>query len=213
MGPAGWPNSPCRFVTSEVMVSGLDGPSDLDDLVGAAGRIGGDGLSLLQRFCERLQSLETKRPRRHAERRKPSVLLVEDDACNRELIEDIFRYDGIPADLVTASTAEESLISAEKLQPMLILMDLRLPGMDGIDATRRLKRNSATEHIPVWAVTCLSQREDIERGLDAGCDGYVLKPIRRSEFVFRLLSLWDDPIGHHEVGLDPDEPGADYWIA
>jgi two-component system, cell cycle response regulator DivK len=201
----GRPNSPSRFVASEVMVAALAGTEP---------QIGGDPSSFLRKVCQRMRPLPSKRQRRIAERRKPSVLLVEDDPCNRELIEDIFRYDGIPAELVTASTAEESLIAAKNLMPMLILMDLKLPGMDGIEATRRLKRNSATEHIPVWAVTCLSQREDIERGLDAGCDGYVLKPLRRSEFVFRLLSLWDEPIGHHEIGLEPDDlPGADYWIS
>jgi two-component system cell cycle response regulator DivK len=145
-------------------------------------------------------------------------LLVEDDLCNCELIEDIFRYDGIPANLVTASSAEESLATVKDLQPMLILMDLKLPGIDGIEATRRLKRDQATEHIPIWAVTCLNRREDIERGLDAGCDGYVTKPIRRSEFVFRLLSLWDGPV-RETVRDDGDGPefddflGSDYWTS
>jgi hypothetical protein len=79
------PESPGRFVTSEVMVAALqnvDAPT------------GGDRSSFIRNVCQRMRPLATKRPRRNAERRRPSVLLVEDDPCNRELIEDIFRYDG-----------------------------------------------------------------------------------------------------------------------
>ncbi len=167
----------------------------------------------LDKICRRMRPQDTPRRSRSERRRRPSVLLVEDDPCNRELIEDIFRYDGIPADLVTAASAEESLITVPTLKPMLILMDLQLPGMNGIQATRLLKKNPLTEHIPVWAVTCLSQREDIERGLEAGCDGYVTKPLRRSEFVFRLLSLWEDPIDREFRDTDFDiDPGSDNWI-
>ena len=82
------------------------------------------------------------------------------------------------------------------------------------EAIRILKQNPTTEHIPVWAVTCLNHRKDIERGLDAGCDGYVTKPIRRSEFVFRLLSLWDGPNRSSDDGFEADKPyGTDYWLS
>ena len=194
---------PCRIVVSEVMVTANRNWSLRTDA---------DEDSLLRRASQRMRRLQAANLRRNAAGPQKSVLLVEDDTCNRELIEDIFRFDGIPANLVTAASAEESLTTVKDLQPVLILMDLKLPGMDGIEATRILKRNAATEHIPIWAVTCLNHRKDIERGLDAGCDGYVTKPIRRSEFVFRLLSLWDGPAQSSTDELEPDAPwGPDYW--
>jgi two-component system, cell cycle response regulator DivK len=196
---------PCRIVTSEVLVTG-----DRDWKV----RTDADEDSILDRATRRIRRRQTANLHANAPNRPKSVLLVEDDPCNRELIEDIFRFDGIPANLVTASSAEESLATVQELQPVLILMDLKLPGMDGIEATRILKGCSATEHIPIWAVTCLNHRKDIERGLDAGCDGYVTKPIRRSEFVFRLLSLWDGPVQANNDNLDPDAPwGSEYWLS
>jgi two-component system, cell cycle response regulator DivK len=197
-------DSPWRIVASEVMAPANRNwslRSDADEEI------------FLRRTSRRMRRLQASNLRRNAAGPLKSVLLVEDDACNRELIEDIFRFDGIPANLVTAASAEESLTTVMELQPVLILMDLKLPGMDGIEATRILKRNAATEHIPIWAVTCLNHRKDIERGLDAGCDGYVTKPIRRSEFVFRLLSLWDGPAQPGTDDLnEPEAPwGPDYW--
>ena len=75
----------------------------------------------------------------------PTILLVEDNVNNMLLLEDIFLLDDIPARLVSVETGEEALNRAVELQPALILMDLRLPGIDGLETTQILKRNPLTE--------------------------------------------------------------------
>ena len=86
------------------------------------------------------------------------VLLVEDDLDNRTVIEDIFEFDKVGAELVVAESAEEALCIAVSIDPILILMDIRLPGMDGLDATRALKSDPRTKDVPVWAITSKSSR-------------------------------------------------------
>jgi CheY-like chemotaxis protein len=111
------------------------------------------------------------------------VLLVEDNACNRAVIEDMFEFDDIPAALVSVESGEEALQVAPELQPVLILMDVGLPGIDGLTATRELKANSATREIPVWALTAHAMQGDRDRVLSAGCSQYFTKPIRAREFA------------------------------
>ncbi len=107
----------------------------------------------------------------------PTVLLVEDNVNNVSLLEDAFTFDDIPARLVTVTSGEETQILAASLQPALILMDLRLPGMDGLEATELLKQNPLTQHIPVWAITAYAMPGDEERARAAGCDEYFSKPL------------------------------------
>ena len=78
---------------------------------------------------------------------------------------------------------------AVSLQPELILMDLRLPGIDGLEATEMLKRNPLTKDIPVWAVTAYAMPGDKERALAAGCDEYFTKPLPRRTLADRLKNF------------------------
>jgi two-component system cell cycle response regulator DivK len=107
----------------------------------------------------------------------PKILLVEDNANNASLLEDVFSYDDIPARLAYVTSGEEALRLAASLQPALIFMDLRLPGIDGLETTEILKRNPLTKNIPVWAITAYAMPSDEERARAAGCDEYFAKPL------------------------------------
>ena len=92
-----------------------------------------------------------------------TVLLVEDNDNNANILEDMFAFDDVPAKLVTVVTGEDALRAAAEIQPALILMDLRLPGLDGLETTQLLKGNPLTKNIPVWAITAYSMKGDKER--------------------------------------------------
>ena len=85
--------------------------------------------------------------------------------------------------VLSATDAEAGLILARAEQPELILMDIQLPGMDGLEATALLKRDETTQAIPVIALTALAMKGDEERIRAAGCDGYIAKPIRYQEVL------------------------------
>jgi two-component system, cell cycle response regulator DivK len=106
-----------------------------------------------------------------------TILLVEDNANNASLLEDVFSYDDIPAQLAYVASGEEALRLAVLLRPVLIFMDLRLPGIDGLETTEILKRNPLTKNIPVWAITAYAMQGDEERARAAGCDEYFTKPL------------------------------------
>ena len=105
-----------------------------------------------------------------------TILLVEDDLANRTLVEDMFEFDNLGAELQCATSAEEAMALAPDLQPILILMDVRLPGIDGLEAVRRMKNDPMTRHIPIWAVTAYAMTEDRKKALAAGCADYITKP-------------------------------------
>ena len=120
-----------------------------------------------------------------------TILLVEDDVNNVSLLEDIFLFDEISARLVTATTGEEVMDLAVSLQPVLILMDLRLPGVDGMETTEDLKRNPLTKHIPVWAITACAMPGDREVVREAGCCKYFTKPLSVRNFGRCLKSFME----------------------
>ena len=118
-----------------------------------------------------------------------TILLIEDNVDNLMLLEDIFLLDDISARLVSAETGEEGLNRAIELQPALILMDLRLPGIDGLETTQILKRNPLTKDIPVWAITAYAMNGDEERARAAGCCEYITKPVHTLELANRLRAF------------------------
>jgi len=105
----------------------------------------------------------------------PKVLLVEDNPMNIELATDLLEACGI--EVIAANSGEAAMKLAQEQKPNLILMDLSLPGMDGLQATAALKANPQTRFIPVVAVTAHAMKGDEQRALDAGCEGYITKPI------------------------------------
>ena len=133
-----------------------------------------------------------------------TILLVEDDMANRAVIADMFEFDDIGADLVGATTAEEAVTLARVHRPVLILMDIRLPGTDGLEATRRLKDDPRTADIPVWAITAYALTEDREKALAAGCDDYITKPFNSAALKDRLREFVSQhaPVAAGEVEGD-----------
>ena len=117
------------------------------------------------------------------------ILLVEDNERNLKLLRDVLDYAGY--DVRVARTAEDGISLAASEPPDLVLMDLQLPGIDGMEALRRLRENVRTADIPVVAVTAQAMKDDRERALDAGFNGYIEKPISVRTFpdqVRRFLS-------------------------
>ena len=109
------------------------------------------------------------------------ILLVEDHPLNRELVEAILVRAGY--EVLVAPDGETGLTTAHAERPNLILMDLELPGLDGLEVTRRLKADPTMQEIPVLAVTAYAMRGDEQRARAAGCDGYVTKPINRQKLL------------------------------
>jgi CheY-like chemotaxis protein len=116
----------------------------------------------------------------------PTIMLVEDNFNNISLIQDVFEFDDIPAKLEVTQSGEEALRSVIRLQPDLILMDLRLPGIDGLETTQILKNNPLTKDIPIWAVTAYAMPGDEEMARAAGCCEYITKPTNTQDFIDRL---------------------------
>ena len=114
------------------------------------------------------------------------ILIVEDNPANMKLA--IFLLQSAGHAVLSAVDAEAGLALAHDQVPNLILMDIQLPGMDGLQATGVLKRNAATRAIPVIALTALAMKGDEERIRAAGCDGYIAKPMRYQEFLATIAT-------------------------
>jgi two-component system cell cycle response regulator DivK len=109
------------------------------------------------------------------------VLIVEDNERNLKLVRDVLQVKGYST--IEAGTAEDGIKLAAERKPDLILMDIQLPGMNGIDALKVLRADPATAKIPVVAVTASVMQQDRKHITEAGFDGYVGKPINIKEFL------------------------------
>ena len=109
------------------------------------------------------------------------ILIIEDNAANMKL--GVLLLETAGHTVITATDAEAGLTLARAERPDLILMDIQLPGMDGLEATTQLKQDEATRAIPVIALTALAMKGDEERIRAAGCDGYIAKPMRYQDFL------------------------------
>jgi two-component system, cell cycle response regulator DivK len=118
-----------------------------------------------------------------------TVLMVEDNPANMTLA--VFLLQRAGHTVLSATSAEAGLTLARAEHPNLILMDIQLPGMDGLEATMLLKRDEATHAIPVVALTALAMKGDEERIRAAGCDGYIAKPMRYQEFLATVAAQLD----------------------
>lgn len=102
------------------------------------------------------------------------ILIVDDNAANLKLARMLFEGEGYAVQ--TAVNAEDALTLLATCAPKLILMDIQLPGMDGLQLTRRLKADPATKNIVILALTAYAMKGDEEKARAAGCDGYIAKP-------------------------------------
>ena len=110
------------------------------------------------------------------------VLVVEDNEMNMQLVEFLLEEGGYQ--IVKAASGEEALAVARGGEPVdLILMDIHLPGIDGVSVVRELKRDERTRGVPILALTAHAMRGDKDRFLQAGCDGYISKPIDVKTFL------------------------------
>jgi two-component system cell cycle response regulator DivK len=115
-----------------------------------------------------------------------TVLVVEDNPANMTLAK--FLIESAGHSVLGATDAEAGLTLARDAQPNLILMDIQLPGMDGLEATAILKGDDATRAIPVIALTALAMKGDEARIRAAGCDGYIAKPLAYREFLATIAA-------------------------
>ena len=109
------------------------------------------------------------------------ILIVEDNEKNLKLVRDVLRHTGYQT--IEAGTGEDGVRLAKERGPALILMDIQLPGIDGITALGQLRADPATRAIPVIAVTASALTQDRKKIMAAGFDGYQTKPIRVREFM------------------------------
>ena len=110
-----------------------------------------------------------------------TILIIEDNPLNLELASDLLEVAGYI--VLRADAAEEGLQLARSSKPDLVLMDVSLPGMDGLAATAALKKDPATARIPVVALTAHAMKGDEEKAMSAGCAGYLTKPIDTRAFT------------------------------
>jgi DNA-binding response OmpR family regulator len=118
---------------------------------------------------------------------KPRVLLIEDEADIRELIRYNLEQEGFK--VREAATGEEGLVKARKKPPNMILLDLMLPGIQGLEVCRRLRKMSETRKTPLIMVTAKGEESDIVAGLEMGADDYLAKPFSTRELVARVRSV------------------------
>ena len=115
------------------------------------------------------------------------ILIVEDNEKNRKLVRDVLKFKGY--EVIETETGEEGVRLALERRPRLVLMDIRLPGIDGVEALRRLRAEGTTRGIPVRAMTASVMTEDRQKILGAGFDAYQSKPINMTDFVAAVAQL------------------------
>lgn len=129
------------------------------------------------------------------------VLVVEDDPMSRKLLRDLLGVAGF--EVVEAENGEEALAAVRELRPGLVLMDVQMPVMDGLSATRALRADPATRETPVWAVTALAMPEDEAEVRAAGCDAFVSKPVDTAGLLRKVRMHF---AGRAEVRAAPEAP-------
>ena len=129
------------------------------------------------------------------------ILIIEDNVQNIKLA--AFLLDSAGHTVIQANHAQLGITIAQEHHPDLILMDIQLPGMDGLTATRILKSDVATRDIKIYALTAFAMKGDEERIYAAGCDGYIPKPIRYQAFLNTVVSaLGPEALGNHKKNGD-----------
>ena len=135
---------------------------------------------------------------------RPQVLIVDDQAMNIELARFVLEAEGFAVEV--AADADQALVRINASRPDLVLMDIQMPGTDGLALTQRLKRDPATRSIVVVAFTAYAMKGDEARLRGAGCDGYIAKPIQVATFGATVRALLRQ--GAAGGGLGTADPGA-----
>ena len=115
------------------------------------------------------------------------ILVVDDNPTNLKLFSDLLQFEG--HEILKAVDAEAAQVVIADTLPELILMDIALPGMDGLTLTHKLKADERTRHIRIVALTAFAMKGDDQKALDAGCDGYITKPIDTRTFPSQVMEF------------------------
>src|SRR6185369_7330909 len=115
------------------------------------------------------------------------ILIVDDTPVNLKLTKILLVNEGYR--VMTAASAEEALELLRSYHPFLVLADIQLPGMDGLELTRRIKQDEKTRDITVVALTAFAMKGDEQKAIDAGCDGYITKPIDTRTLGSRIREI------------------------
>jgi CheY-like chemotaxis protein len=116
-----------------------------------------------------------------------TILVVDDNPTNLKLVSDVLVFEG--HEVLKAGDAEEAQIILAQTLPNLIFMDIALPGMDGLTLTRKLKADERTRHIRIVALTAFAMKGDEQKAFDAGCDGYITKPINTRTLPAQVMEF------------------------
>ncbi|MBU2600552.1 MAG: response regulator [Actinobacteria bacterium] len=134
------------------------------------------------------------------------IVIIEDNPTNMKLAADVLKRSGY--EVIEAFDADAGIALIRQHLPPLVLMDIQLPGMDGLTAARLLKGDEKTAHIKIVALTAFAMIGDRERFLEAGCDGYVSKPIRYKELLETVRSALE---GQAPVNGAPSQSESEGW--
>ena len=115
------------------------------------------------------------------------ILVIDDNPTNLKLVSELLEFEGHI--ILKAEDAEEAQVVLAGTLPELILMDIALPGMDGLTFTRKLKADERTRHIRIVALTAFAMKGDDQKAFDAGCDGYITKPIDTRKLPEQIAEL------------------------
>ncbi|HBE32230.1 MAG TPA: response regulator [Cyanobacteria bacterium UBA11368] len=126
-------------------------------------------------------------PQNQPDHKKPRILIIDDEESIFEVIEGLLLREGY--DLTYVSSGKEALNQIEEIQPDVILLDLMMPEMDGLETCQQIKANQRWCHIPIIMVTALSSKEDLARSLESGADDFLSKPINSIEMRARVRSM------------------------
>ena len=124
------------------------------------------------------------------------ILVIEDNPDNRILITDVLT--SLDYEVIVAVDGEEGVARAKSEKPDLILMDLQMPGMDGLETTRRIRNDASTAQIPIVALTALTMPGDKERCMEAGVNAYLSKPISLQELHHTVTTYLTEVHSGHE---------------
>ena len=124
------------------------------------------------------------------------ILVIDDNPTNLKLVSELLEFEG--HQILKAVDAEEAQVVLADTLPELILMDIALPGMDGLTFTRKLKADERTRHICIVALTAFAMKGDDQKAFDAGCDGYIAKPINTRTLPGQVADLLVKESPFHE---------------
>ncbi len=129
------------------------------------------------------------------------ILVVDDNPTNLKLAVDVLEFEGY--EVLRAANAEEAEVIIQRGRLDLILMDIQMPGMDGLTLTRKLKADAAVRDIPIVAMTSFAMKGDEQKARSAGCDGYITKPIDTRKLPAEVAKFLRRPAPGDHTGVEP----------